>query len=302
MQKKRENELKVKSLQKAIEILNCFTEKSTWGVTELSEYLDLNKSNVHSILTTFKAMEYLDQDEETGKYKLGLGIYTLSHALGENNVISNIALPYMQELADRFGERVYLGIPHEDEVVYVSSTYPQEAVYLMRTIIGERAKMYCTGLGKAMMAYLPEDRVRQYAREEKERYTEYTITEENALLEIVRLVGRDSLSEQDQLKLETAKSLREDFLQQNAYHEVDTYCSLRKQIKMLKLIITFHEKALEALDNGVYISEIENMPIREDIARAKYIPETEMDKIDTLMEKISTDMKKLAKDGGAVNA
>lgn len=183
MQKKRENEVKVKSLQKAIEILNCFTEKSTWGVTELSEYLDLNKSNVHSILTTFKAMEYLDQDEETGKYKLGLGIYTLSHALGENNVISNIALPYMQELADRFGERVYLGIPHEDEVVYVSSTYPQEAVYLMRTIIGERAKMYCTGLGKAMMAYLPEDRVRQYAREEKERYTEYTITEENALLE-----------------------------------------------------------------------------------------------------------------------
>lgn len=128
------------------------------------------------------------------------------------------------------------------------------------------------------------------------------LQEENALLEIVRLVGRDSLSEQDQLKLETAKSLREDFLQQNAYHEVDTYCSLRKQIKMLKLIITFHEKALEALDNGVYISEIENMPIREDIARAKYIPETEMNKIDTLMEKISTDMKKLAKDGGAVNA
>ena len=61
-----EKEIKVKSLQKALDILNCFTKKSTWGVTELSEYLDLNKSNVHSILSTFTAMEYLRQDEETG--------------------------------------------------------------------------------------------------------------------------------------------------------------------------------------------------------------------------------------------
>ena len=84
MPEKNEKEIKVKSLQKALDILNCFTKKSSWGVTELSEYLDLNKSNVHSILSTFTAMEYLRQDEETGKVSgLGMAIYTLCHALGD---------------------------------------------------------------------------------------------------------------------------------------------------------------------------------------------------------------------------
>ena len=59
-----------------------------------------------------------------------------------------------RSLSNWSGERVYLGVPHEDEVIYVNSTYPEEAFSLMRTIMGERARMYCTGLGKAMMAYL----------------------------------------------------------------------------------------------------------------------------------------------------
>ena len=164
MAEKNEKEIKVKSLQKALDILNCFTKKSSWGVTELSEYLDLNKSNVHSILSTFAAMEYLRQDEETGKYRLGMAIYTLCHALGDELIVGNIALPYMQELSNWSGERVYLGVPHEDEVIYVNSTYPEEAFSLMRTIMGERARMYCTGLGKAMMAYLPEKEVEEYLR------------------------------------------------------------------------------------------------------------------------------------------
>ena len=107
-----EAEVKVKSLQKALEILNCFTKKSSWGVTEISEQLDLNKSNVHNILTTFKAMGYLDQDDESGRYKLGLSVYSLCYSLGQNLSIGSVAAPYLQELADMAGERVYLaGIP-----------------------------------------------------------------------------------------------------------------------------------------------------------------------------------------------
>ena len=82
-----EAEVKVKSLQKALEILNCFTKKSSWGVTEISEQLDLNKSNVHNILTTFKAMGYLDQDDESGRYKLGLSVYSLCYSLGQASVV-----------------------------------------------------------------------------------------------------------------------------------------------------------------------------------------------------------------------
>ena len=71
------NEIKVKSLQKALEILNLFTEKPVLGVTEVSEYFGLYKSTVHNILSTLKAMEYLEQDEETGKYRLGIQIFNL---------------------------------------------------------------------------------------------------------------------------------------------------------------------------------------------------------------------------------
>ena len=187
-----EKEIKVKSLQKALDILNCFTKKSTWGVTELSEYLDLNKSNVHSILSTFTAMEYLRQDEETGKYRLGMAIYTLCHALGDELIVGNVALPYMQELSNWSGERVYLGVPHKDEVIYVNSTYPEEAFSLMRTIMGERAAMYCTGIGKAMMAYLPEKEVDEYLKKELTACTDYTITDSVKLKEELAKIRRRS--------------------------------------------------------------------------------------------------------------
>ena len=134
-----EAEVKVKSLQKALEILNCFTKKSSWGVTEISEQLDLNKSNVHNILTTFKAMGYLDQDDESGRYKLGLSVYSLCYSLGQNLSIGSVAAPYLQELADMAGERVYLAIPHEQEILYVTSAYPKTSIDLMRPIMGEHA-------------------------------------------------------------------------------------------------------------------------------------------------------------------
>lgn len=122
------------------------------------------------------------------------------------------------------------------------------------------------------------------------------LQEENALQEIVRLVGRDSLSDEDQLKLEVTKSIREDFLQQNAFHEIDTYCSLKKQSKMMKVILKFYDEGVVALKNGAYISEIESMDIREDIARAKNTPEESLVKLDELGVKIEEEMKKLTKE------
>ena len=93
------NEIKVKSLQKALEILNLFTVKPVLGVTEVSEYFGWYKSTVHNILCTLKSMEYLEQDEETGKYRLGIQVFNLSKALGDNYSLTKIAGPYLQELS-----------------------------------------------------------------------------------------------------------------------------------------------------------------------------------------------------------
>ena len=128
------------------------------------------------------------------------------------------------------------------------------------------------------------------------------LQEESNLQEVVRLVGRDSLSEADQLKLEVAKSLREDFLQQNAFHEVDTYCSLPKQFKMLSLILGFYDEAKKALDAGVYLDEILKIESREGISRSKNIPENELEKFDELFETVKADIEKLISEGGNSNA
>ena len=137
----------------------------------------------------------------------------------------------------------------------------------------------------------------------KNRAKAMTLLQEEAQLqEIVRLVGRDSLSYEDQLKLEATKSIREDYLQQNAFHEIDTFCSLQKQNKMLKLILKFYDLGMKALEKGVYLKSIERMPVREKIARSKYIEETHLEQIDEIAQQLEADMNKLIEEGGILDA
>jgi V/A-type H+-transporting ATPase subunit A len=119
------------------------------------------------------------------------------------------------------------------------------------------------------------------------------LEQEAQLLEIVRLVGAEALSPKDRLSLETARSIREDFLHQNAFHEVDTFTSLDKQYEMLKMILHFHKESLSAIAAGVETAQIFKLPVREDIARAKYIPEKEMTKITAIRQTISQQIKQL---------
>ncbi|MEL7598276.1 MAG: V-type ATP synthase subunit A, partial [Clostridiaceae bacterium] len=129
------------------------------------------------------------------------------------------------------------------------------------------------------------------------------LQEEANLQEIVRLVGIDALSEKDRLKLEVAKSIREDYLMQNAFHDIDTYASLNKQYKMLKLVLAFGDEAERALKSGVYLKKIIGMEeIRDKIARSKYIAETEIDKIDEIAVELNKVMDKLIAEEGVKNA
>ena len=121
------------------------------------------------------------------------------------------------------------------------------------------------------------------------------LQEEARLDEIVRLVGMDALSPHDRLTMECAKSVREDYLHQNAFHEVDTYASLAKQIKMLRLIIDWYEVSINALDGGANVNEILAVPARDGIGRAKYITEDELEKIDELGRMVKSQISALIK-------
>ena len=117
------------------------------------------------------------------------------------------------------------------------------------------------------------------------------LQEEAELEEIVRLVGADSLSYQDRLTLETAKSIREDFLHQNAFHETDTYTSIEKQCKMLRLIYQFHTLGLEALAEGSGYEELINLPVRAKIGRAKYIEEENLSSFDEIFDEMKVEIR-----------
>lgn len=118
------------------------------------------------------------------------------------------------------------------------------------------------------------------------------LQDESELQEIVNLVGMDALSAPDRLKLETSRSIREDYLHQNAFDSVDTYTSLKKQVLMMRAIMSFYDKALEALDKGADIEMLVNMPVRETIGRYKYVEESKIDEEFTSIEaKLNSDIK-----------
>ena len=103
------------------------------------------------------------------------------------------------------------------------------------------------------------------------------LQEEAELEEVVKMVGMDALSPEDRLKMEAARSIREDYLHQNSFHEIDTYTSVRKQYLMMKLVLTFYEGAREALESDAPVKALLAMPVREKIGRFKYTPDAELE-------------------------
>mgnify|MGYP002229755076 FL=1 len=116
------------------------------------------------------------------------------------------------------------------------------------------------------------------------------LQDEAELEEIVKMVGMDALSAGDRLKMEAARSIREDFLHQNSFHEVDTYSSLKKQYLLMKLVVAYYEQGAEALAKGANIQDLVKLEVREKIGRFKYVLE------ENLEEEYKVVLEQLAKE------
>ena len=124
------------------------------------------------------------------------------------------------------------------------------------------------------------------------------LQKENELNEIVQLVGIDALSYRDRLTLECTRSIREDYLHQNAFHEVDTYTSPKKQYMMLKSILMNYDKSLEALDQDAPFSKLISLPVHERIGRLKYVPEAEVQQAyDEIVSELNAQIGELTEGG-----
>ena len=121
------------------------------------------------------------------------------------------------------------------------------------------------------------------------------LQEEDSLQEIVRLVGREALSPGEQLVLETAKSIREDYLMQDAFHEIDVYAPLEKQYQMLKVILELHRSSKHALEKEVPLDKLLTLKVKERIARREDIEKKDMKEFDSIEKEIKREIEGLTK-------
>jgi len=184
-----QDEIKVKSLKKALDVLECFTvKKPELGITEIGDILGLYKSNVHNIISTFEQCGYIEKNPENNKYRLGMKILELAYVINSNLGLHKIVHPFMSALSNEINEVLYFALPKEDEIIYLEGVYPSSS-YSARSMVGEKAEMYCTSLGKAILAYLPkEKRDRIIKNQSMTAYTPTTITDPSVLLTELRKI------------------------------------------------------------------------------------------------------------------
>ena len=173
----------VKSVRRAIKILEAFESDRGMSVTKISKILNLPKSSVHEILSTLVTEGILEKDFDSSTYHLGIKLFELGNRARSNLEIRKVATPYLKELNARFDETVHLTVLDNQEVLYIECF---ESTKRLRTysVIGVRAPLYCTAVGKAILAFLPLDEIDEIIKVKGlGKFTENTITDRNVLLQ-----------------------------------------------------------------------------------------------------------------------
>jgi len=172
----------VKSLDRALQILEILgKKKGGFGVTEISNEIDLNKTSVYRMLSTFVRHGYVEQDPETERYKLGYKVLELSSSLLESIDLRVEAKAFLKELENMTNEVIHLVVYDRGEVVYIEKLEGNETLR-MHSKVGTRAPMHCTSVGKVILAYLPSSEVSKIVEKyEMKKHTPHTITDKDEL-------------------------------------------------------------------------------------------------------------------------
>ncbi len=183
----------VQSIDRALSILEVLSDYSKGlGVTEISEQVNLHKSTVYRLLTTLIYKGYVVQDTETNKYGITLKLFELGSKKVESMDLLSVSKEYTKKLMESVNEVVHLVVREGNEIVYIDKVEANNTI-MMASTIGKRSPMYCTSVGKAILAHLPEKKVKEIWDNSKiVKYTDYTITDFEELkteLEDIRQKG-----------------------------------------------------------------------------------------------------------------
>lgn len=174
---------KIRVVERAVHLLGVLADGKSWKLSDISEAVEINSSTIYRLLATLSSFGYVQYDERTGTYRLGLACLELARSFFEPRDIRQLARPDLESLRDRTTETVHLGILDHWDVVYLEKLHGLHAVGLMASAVGGRLPSYCTGVGKALLAYQDTEEVREHFEQTGLiAFTKQTITSVDELI------------------------------------------------------------------------------------------------------------------------
>jgi DNA-binding IclR family transcriptional regulator len=189
----------IRAVERALDVLQCFTSQTPeLTMSQISERIGINKSTVHRLLLTLERNRFVERDLSTGMYRPGLRLLQIASLAMEQNNLRRIALPFMQSLCSECRENVNLALLDGEDVIYVNVIEGLQRVKLA-AVPGQRLPAFSTASGKAILAFLPEDRVRHILERGMPHYTATTVSSSEQFFEdAVRIRERGfAISEQE---------------------------------------------------------------------------------------------------------
>lgn len=173
----------VQSVSRALDIIQCFSGNTVeLGISEISDRMQLNKSTIYGLVNTLTVKGYLEQNSQTKKYRLGIKLFEFGVLVQKRMDLRNEASPFCQKLQEKYADTVHLATHYKGEVVYIDKIAAPNSM-ISYSQVGKRAPMYCTGVGKAILAYVGKEYLDQFILKETfDAMTEKTITTSEKLL------------------------------------------------------------------------------------------------------------------------
>lgn len=183
----------IKSIEKSVEILDCFFDHKELGITEIAEATNYSKSTIHDVVSTLTILGLLKRNEDTKRYSLGIKLFEYGYLFSQRNTLRGNVKDIGRELSDKYKSTCHLATFDKNEIIYLDKFEYQGSIVTSYTQIGKRVPMTVTGLGKAMLAFLPEEYGKEFIYSQPlPSRTEYSITDIPTLkadLEEIRVNG-----------------------------------------------------------------------------------------------------------------
>lgn len=189
----------VRAVERALDVLLCFTKQTPeLTMTQIADQVGIHKSTAHRLLATLENKRFVQRDHDTGMYQLGIRLFQMAYLTLEHNDLRRLAIPFMHHLCEKYEENIDLAVLDDTDVVYVNIIEGPQRVKLAAAI-GQRLPAFATASGKAILGFMPEERVHRILDRGMPKFTPHTPQSQNGLLEnlhAVRELGY-AISEQE---------------------------------------------------------------------------------------------------------